>query len=184
MTPSTIRRVLLVGFMGSGKTRVGQLLAQRLGWGFRDFDQEVKSRSGLPIPELFRQHGEVWFRELEEELGRELLEEEAVVLASGGGWPAAGGRMEGLGSDTFSVWLQVTPEEAVRRVTSEGPTRPLLAVEDPLQQAREILAKREGYYLKADEALDSQEGSPEYLARRVEELMAESGREWLPPKTR
>lgn len=184
MAPSTIRRVLLVGFMGSGKTRIGQLLAQRLGWGFRDFDQEVKSRSGLPIPELFRQHGEVRFRELEEELGRGLLEEEAVVLASGGGWPAAVGRMEELGPDTFSVWLQVTPEEAVRRVTSQGPTRPLLAVENPLERAREILTQREEYYRKADGVLDSQEGSPEYLARRIAELMAESGREWLPPKPR
>lgn len=82
---STIRRLLLVGFMGSGKTLVGQALARRLGWGFRDFDQEVKIRSGLPIPEIFRQHGEGHFREMEAQVGQEVLLDESVVLASGGG---------------------------------------------------------------------------------------------------
>lgn len=180
MDDSIIRRVLLVGFMGSGKTRVGQLLAGRLGWEFKDFDQEVKIRSGLPIPEIFRQHGEERFRELEGQLGSELLGEESVVLASGGGWPATLGRMEKLGSGTFSVWLMVTPEEAVRRVVEEGPTRPLLAVDDPLERARELLAQREVYYGKADMALDSLAGIPEDLARQIEELMAESGRGRLP----
>lgn len=181
MTESTtIRRILLVGFMGSGKTLVGQALAKRLGWAFRDFDQEVKMRSGLPIPEIFRQHGEGKFRELEAELGQELLAEERVVLASGGGWPAAAGRMERLDPGTFSVWLKVTPEEAVRRVVEEGPTRPLLAVADPLERARELLRKREAYYRKAEVGVDSLEGDPEHLANRIEELMAESGRERLP----
>jgi shikimate kinase len=144
-----------------------------------DFDQEVKGRSGLPIPEIFRQHGEGRFRELEEELGRELLVEDRVVLASGGGWPAAVGRMEKLDSGTFSVWLRVTPEEAVRRVVEEGPTRPLLAVDDPVGRARELLKKREVYYRKAEVGLDSLEGNPEDLARRIEQMMAESGRERL-----
>ena len=177
---STIRRVLLVGFMGSGKTLVGQALAKRLKWGFKDFDQEVKIRSGLPIPEIFRQHGEGRFREMEAQVGQEVLLEESVVLASGGGWPAVLGRMEGLPEGTLSVWLKVTAEEAVRRVREEGPTRPLLAVNDPLARAREILAEREVQYKKAEVSLDSQEGNPEELARRIEEFMNQSGRGRLP----
>jgi shikimate kinase len=177
---SVIHRVLLVGFMGSGKTHVGRALASRLGWGFRDFDDEVEISWGLPIPEIFRQHGEGRFRKMEGEVGQELLQKEAVVLASGGGWPAALGRMESLPSGTCSVWLKVTPEEAVRRVGDEGPTRPLLAVEDPLDRARRILAQREVYYEKADLTLDSLERDPGDLARRIEEMMAESGRERLP----
>ena len=105
-----IRRVLLVGFMGSGKTQVGQALARRLGWQFRDFDQEVRFRVGLPIPEIFRQHGEARFREMEAAVGAELLKEEDVVLASGGGWPAGPTRMEALPPGTLSVWLKVTAE--------------------------------------------------------------------------
>ncbi len=172
-----VERILLVGFMGSGKTRVGQALARILGWGFRDFDIEVGSRVGLPIPEIFRQHGEGFFRDIEEQIGAELLQERSVVLASGGGWPAAPGRMEGLGPSTLSIWLQVTAEEAVRRVGEEGPTRPLLAGAGPVSRARALLKEREPFYGRAQMAIDSAETGPEDLARRIEDLINEKGRE-------
>jgi shikimate kinase len=181
MTASgTIARVLLVGFMGSGKTLVGQALSRRLGWAFRDFDQEVRFRVGLPIPEIFRQHGEAHFREMERVVGGELLQEERVVLATGGGWPADIGRMDALPPGTLTVWLKVTPEEAIRRAREEGPTRPLLAVPDPVGRARELLRDRERFYQKADLALDSQGGTPEELAREIETIMISTGREKAP----
>jgi shikimate kinase len=179
--PDGIKRVLLVGFMGSGKTLVGQALARRLGWSFRDFDQEVRFRVGLPIPEIFRQHGEAHFRDMEAEVGAGLLQETEVVLASGGGWPSADlGRMEELPLGTLSVWLKVTPEAAVRRVREEGPTRPLLAVDDPLARARSLLAEREPQYRKAHWALDSETANPEELARRIEKFMIAFGRREAP----
>ena len=178
--PPPIHRVLLVGFMGSGKTLVGQALARRLGWVFRDFDQEVRFRVGLPIPEIFRQHGEGHFRLMEEEVGGGLLHEDEVVLASGGGWPAGEGRMETLPPGTLSIWLQVTPEEAVRRAMEEGPTRPLLAVPDPVARARELLEERKKWYAKADESLDTLGREPEDLARQIEDLMNKTGRERAP----
>jgi len=178
--PGGIRRVLLVGFMGSGKTQVGRALAGRLGWAFRDFDQEVRFRTGLPIPEIFRQHGEAGFREMEAKVGAELLLEERVVLASGGGWPTNEGRMDGLPEGTLTVWLRVTPEEAIRRAQQEGPTRPLLAVPDPLARARELLGNREKWYERADFSLDSQFGGPEELARQIEEMMNAKGRSTAP----
>ena len=171
MQVGLISRVLLVGFMGCGKTRVGQALARRLGWAFRDFDQEVRFRVGLPIPEIFRQHGEAHFRLAEEEVGAELLKEEQVVLASGGGWPAVQGRMEDLPVGTLSVWLRVSVEEALRRAAAEGPTRPLLAVPDPLAQARDLLSSREEWYRRAEFSLDSESGEPEGLAEQIEELI-------------
>lgn len=178
------RRVLLVGFMGSGKTLVGQALARRIGWSFRDFDQEIRMRVGLPIPEIFRQHGETCFREVEREVGDRLLAEDGVVLATGGGWPVAEGRMDRLPEGTLSVWLQVSPEEAVRRVREEGPTRPLLAVPDPLAKARDLLAKREGFYRKAHLAVDSHEGGPEELAEKIEGFMKATGRDLAPSTSR
>ena len=93
-------RVLLVGFMGSGKTRVGELLADRLSWAFQDFDRESESRLGLPIAEIFRQHGESFFRAEEKRVGEELLKGQQVVLASGGGWPIAPGRLTRRGEGT------------------------------------------------------------------------------------
>lgn len=177
-----IRRVLLVGFMGSGKTLVGQALARRLGWEFRDFDQEVRSRVGLPIPEIFRQHGEGHFRSMEAEVGRDLLQKEGVVLASGGGWSAAPKRLEDLPPGTVSVWLRVCPEEAVRRVRHDGPTRPLLAVDDPVGQARRMLHQREPFYRLAELAVDTEGRDPEDLARTIEGLVNETGRELAPPR--
>lgn len=184
MRDSTIiRRVLLVGFMGSGKTLVGQALSRRLGWAFRDFDQEVKGRVGLPIPEIFRQHGEARFREMEAQVGARLLQREGVVLASGGGWASREGRLDVLPPGTLSVWLKVSPEEAVRRVREEGPTRPLLAVADPLALARELLEVREEHYQRADLTVDSESGDPETLARHIEQLVNDTGRGRVPPTT-
>ena len=181
MTESrSIRRILLVGFMGSGKTLVGQALARRLGWEFRDFDQEVRFRVGLPIPEIFRQHGEAGFRQMEAEVGAELLQGEGVVLASGGGWAAEEGRLDCLPPGTLTVWLKVTPEEAIRRVREVGPTRPLLAVPDPLARARELLGEREVWYEKADLVLDSLKGDPQEMARRIEEILKATGRRTTP----
>ncbi len=184
MSDPSIKRILLVGFMGSGKTAVGQALARRLSWSFRDFDQEIGSRLGLPIPKIFLHHGEDFFREMEERVGAELLLEEEVVLASGGGWPVALGRMETLPPGTLSVWLQVSAEEALRRVRKQGPTRPLLAVSDPLARARELLHSREAYYRKAELAVDSRRGSPEELARTIHRLLDEAGAGTVAPRPR
>ncbi len=175
------RRVVLVGFMGSGKTQVGQALARRLGWPFRDFDREIEGRLGLSIPEVFRQHGEELFREMEGQIGSELLRQEQVVLASGGGWPVATGRLEDLPSGTLSVWLRVSAEEAVRRIGSEGSSRPLLAVSDPVARARELLGNRTALYAKARLAVDSEGVMPEDLARHIEDFMHSEGREAASP---
>ena len=170
---SICERVLLVGFMGSGKTRVGELLAQRLSWRFQDFDREIESRLGLPISEIFRQHGEGFFRAAEERIGAELLQGTQVVLASGGGWPIAPGRLDSLGHGTLSVWLKVNAEEALRRVQTEGPTRPLLTVADPLGKARGLLKERERYYEKAEITLDSTGVGAEELSETIQRLINE-----------
>ena len=167
------RRVLLVGFMGSGKTLVGGVLARRLAWTFRDFDMEIESRLGLPISEIFRQHGEGFFREAEARIGAELLQDTHVVLASGGGWPIAPGRLDRLGEETFSVWLKVGAEEALRRIRADGPTRPLLTGPDPLGRARALMAEREPYYERADVVVDSTDVGAEELAKTIHSLINE-----------
>jgi shikimate kinase len=159
--------------MGSGKTRVGELLARRLSWAFRDFDREIESRLGLPISEIFRQHGEGFFRAEEKRVGEELLKGKQVVLASGGGWPIAPDRLNRQVEGTFSVWLKISPEEAIRRAREDGPTRPLLASADPLEEARALLKEREPYYARADIALDSTGQNAEQLAKTIQKLITE-----------
>jgi len=159
--------------MGSGKTLVGELLARRLAWTFRDFDREIESRLGLPISEIFRQHGEGFFRDAEERIGAELLQDKRVVLASGGGWPIVPGRLDGLETGTFSVWLKVGAEEALRRIRAEGPTRPLLTGTDPLGKARALMEKREPYYERANVAIDSTGVGADELAETIQRLINE-----------
>ncbi len=165
------RRVLLLGFMGSGKTSVGRELAQRLGWRFHDFDAVVEDRAGVTVSELFERYGEEHFRALEAEVAQELLVEEHVVLATGGGWPAQAGSWDTVPEGTLSVWLRVSPGVAVRRASSEGPVRPLLAGCDPLALAAELLTQRESSYGRAQIALDSDEHDPATLATKIERIL-------------
>lgn len=161
------RRVLLVGFMGSGKTTVGRILADRLGWEFLDFDRLIAGRTGMSVEALFEAEGEDAFREVEGRIGEECLERDQAVLAPGGGWAARHGRMEELPAGTLSVWLDVTPEEAVRRAGRDREIRPLLAVPDPLIRARDLLAQRREWYRKARFAVDTVERTPDEVADAV-----------------
>lgn len=165
--PIGCERILLVGFMGSGKTSVGRALSRLLGWSFRDFDDEIEAEVGLSVPEIFRQKGEPYFRRVEGRVGRRLLKESEVVLATGGGWAAQEGRLQDLPAGTLSVWLRVSPEEAVRRTRGAGPHRPLLATPDPVARARELLAERRDAYREASLILDSESAPPPGLAREI-----------------
>ena len=108
MTAHALRRVVLVGFMGAGKSSVGRVLARRLGWSFVDFDEAIEEQEGVAIREIFAGDGGERFRALEDAVARRLLERERVVLASGGGWGAVPGQLDGLPAGTETFWLQVT----------------------------------------------------------------------------
>ena len=165
------RRVLLVGFMASGKTSVGRELAALLEWEFHDFDSVIEDRAGVAVSEIFDREGEDHFRRLESDVAGELLALERAVLATGGGWPAQQGSWEAVPRGTLSVWLRVSPGVAVRRASSEGAVRPLLAVEDPLGRAVELLEQRESSYGRARIALDSDKDDPATLARKIMKIV-------------
>lgn len=162
-----IRRVLLVGFMASGKTTVGRSVAESLGWAFHDFDQVIEEQEGESPDSIFRSRGERRFREIEHRVGNELLEMDRVVLASGGGWPVEGRHMDALPCGTLSVWLQVGAETAVERAGREGPTRPLLNVDEPVARAEELIRGRRWAYEKAALALCSEDEFPHALAASI-----------------
>ncbi|MSR35145.1 MAG: shikimate kinase [Gemmatimonadetes bacterium] len=167
------QRVVLVGFMGSGKSTVGRLLASRLGWTFVDLDEAVEKRAGASVEELFRTRGEETFRALEREAGAAALARPATVLAPGGGWSIAPGRLDELPDATLTVWLKVSPETAVRRATGHGRVRPLLAGPDAVVRARELLGAREPLYAKALLHLDAERAIPAALADAIVEHMEE-----------
>ena len=167
MTSDRVRRVLLVGFMGAGKSTVGRLVADRLGWPFVDFDDRIELLEGSTVPEIFRRRGEAHFRALEREVGASLLLEDRVVLGSGGGWPAAAGRMRGLPCGTLSVWLKVSAEEAVRRAADQGDKRPLLGVDEAVTRSRALLAERSKYYAQAWVSVETEGRTPAQVAGLV-----------------
>jgi shikimate kinase len=159
-----VARIVLVGFMGAGKSSVGAALAGRLGWDFVDMDEEIRARTGRSIPEIFASGGEAAFRSLEDAVGADLLSRSRLVLAAGGGWAAVAGRLESLPAATVSVWLRVSPEEALRRASGQGIRRPMLETPDPLETARELLRLREPFYSVADVTLDTEGSDPQRLA--------------------
>ncbi len=171
------RRILLVGFMGSGKSTVGPQLASRLGWRHVDLDQEIERRAGRPIPRIFHEDGEEVFRALEEDVGQEVLGLDRVVITPGGGWPCREGRMEGLDPATLTIWLQISPEAAVERTARQEVERPLLTGADPLARARDLLSGRERYYALARWQIDTESRSAADVVRIVtEQLTREPGR--------
>jgi shikimate kinase len=169
-----VQRILLVGFMASGKTTVGRAVANRMGWDFVDFDAEIERRVGRSIPRIFAEEGEAAFREHEERVGRELLERRHVVLSSGGGWPVARGRLDGVDAVTFSVWLRVDAATVLERAALDGDTRPLLRGGDPATTVRALLAEREPFYARARLHLDASSATVEDLVEDVVRAVATS----------
>lgn len=165
---TTPRRVVLIGFMGAGKSTVGRLVARGTGWRHVDFDEELQRRTGRTVPAIFAEGGEAAFRRMERALAAEWLAESGVVLSPGGGWVVQPGSADQLGRDPLVVWLRVSPEEAVRRVLAEGGDRPLLAGTDPVARARELLRERAPIYEQVSHlVIDVNRRSPDHVAREI-----------------
>lgn len=174
MEASAWERVVLIGFMGSGKSTVGRLLARRLGWVFVDLDEAVEDAAGIKVAELFRTRGEAAFRQLEAEAGAVATARAQVVIAPGGGWSLVPGRLEGLPEGSLTVWLSVRPATVVRRATGTRLVRPLLEGPDPAARARELLKEREPAYSRAQLQLDADRASPTSLVDTIVAYMERS----------
>ncbi len=139
--------IILVGFMGAGKSVVGRLLARRLGRCFVETDDLIVAREGRSIPEVFRESGEARFRALEAEAVDALRLKRGDVIATGGGLPCREGRMELLRSLGTVIWLKGDFTEMYERATLAG-ERPMLAERSPAE-AVALHRERESYYGQA-----------------------------------
>lgn len=165
--PANVRRIVMIGFMGAGKSTVGRMLADALGWSFVDLDDEVARRDGMPVDRMIRQKGLDHFRRRESEVGLELLGRVRTVVSVGGGWPAQPGHMESLGKGTVSIWLQVGVASALERIAGSTSARPLLEVSDPVGTARALLDDREPYYRRGSVAIETDGVSPKWILRAI-----------------
>ena len=168
------KKVFLVGFMGSGKSTVGKVLAKKLRGPFVDLDEEIEIREGLTIDQIFSLKGEKYFRELEVEVLKDITYSlPAFVMATGGGLGANEEAMEFMKRHGAVVWLRI-PFETFKKRTAKDPNRPLLKRGE--EELKRLFEKRQRVYSKAPIHIDSQ--------RSVEEtvnLILQNLKDWSSP---
>ena len=163
--------IAVYGFMGVGKSTIGKLLAERLGYDFIDMDTEIEKREETTISEIFRVQGEPRFRDLETTLIKELSQQDGLVIACGGGAIANTENAEVLGKASRMVYLTATIEEIIER-TNHDNTRPLLEVENPVTIASELIERRKPVYTKyAEITIDTTGKTPDEVVEMVLEAI-------------
>lgn len=140
--------IVLIGFMGSGKSSVGRLVAGRMGFQFIDTDAVIVTRAGMEIPAIFESGGEERFREMETAALESLAAFERCVIATGGGIVLRKSNRELLRDLGFVVWLTASEDVIFERV-SRNSRRPLLQTENPRETVARLFAQREALYAGA-----------------------------------
>jgi len=145
----TIHNVALVGFMGTGKSTIGRIVAEQMHFGFVDTDDLIEAQLGRTISDIFAKEGEAAFRQCEKHALEGLVQQRNLVIAAGGGLVADPANMASLKAHALVFWLVASPETIWERVQTQT-HRPLLQGPDPLGKIRALLAAREASYRQAD----------------------------------
>ena len=156
----------LIGFMGTGKSSVGRLVADQLHFAYLDTDELIQSRTGRSIADIFEKDGEPAFRKLEQQLVSELAARKRTVIATGGGLPTNPINLASLKTHALVVCLWASPEKIWERVRNQT-HRPLLCDPDPRLKIRELLAVREPFYRQADVLINTDLRSAREAAQQV-----------------
>jgi len=141
--------IALIGFMGTGKTAVGKALAEKLGKEFFELDLLIKKKSGKTIPAIFKEDGEISFREFEIEVVKEVSQQRNAVIACGGGVILNKINIDRLRKEAVIVYLTASPRVILRRISRDTDERPLLAVANPTLTIKDLLRFRRPFYERA-----------------------------------
>jgi len=163
--------VILTGFMGTGKTSIGQRLAARLGVPFVDTDALVEQNAGRSVAAIFADDGETAFRAAERRAVQAALDVPHAVVATGGGAIADPVNLVALRAAAPIVCLTARPEVILRRALASGPTRPLLQGDDPAARIAALLAARAPAYAQADHTVDTSDAPLEQLVAAIADLL-------------
>ena len=163
------RNLVLIGFMGVGKSTVGRLLAEALGWKLVDTDGLISKIAGASIPDLFASEGEDVFRRRESQIVLGVCAGDRQVISTGGGAPLRDENSRALLGAGLVVWLTARPEVVVVRTRRRVGQRPLLAGdEEPLTKVLRMLAERGPIYQRlAGLVVDTSDRSPQVVAREI-----------------
>jgi len=163
-------KIFLIGFMGSGKTTIGRRLAQHIGFEFVDTDRFIEMRQGMTVSEIFAQHGEPAFREMERNVLSDLKKNDYAVVSTGGGLPCYGDNLNVMLSCGKVVYLKTSPQDLARRLIRSHTERPLIKgkTENELQQyIAEKLAEREPFYHRANIVVQTENFTMEELLQSL-----------------
>lgn len=158
--------IILIGFMGCGKSTFGRKLAKQLNYQFVDADDAIESKYKLKIKDIFSQFGEAHFRKLEEKFILDLDNQQNIVLATGGGMPCYGKNMDLLNQLGVTFYLQRSIPELVHRLINAKRPRPLIEGKNQSELTEfieHILPQREVFYLKSHHILNRDQQSPLFV---------------------
>ena len=152
-----MKRIILIGYMGAGKTTIGRQLAMALGLQFYDLDWYIEMRYHTKVSEIFAQQGEEHFRDLERRMLHEVAEFEDVVISCGGGTPCFGDNMQYMNQQAETVYLKLQPEVLAMHLSMGRTVRPLIlgkSGDELLEHIKKSLAEREPFYSQAKHTVD------------------------------
>ncbi len=163
--------IILVGFMGTGKSLVGQRVAELLGWEYVDTDTEIECKTGKPVRTIFSEDGEPAFRAMEKQALQEACSQEQVVISTGGGAILDPDNREIMLNQGIVVCLDALSETIYRRLMEDKEVpvedRPLLAGPNPLEQIQELKTRRHDFYAVAHRTVHTDELTIEQVAQQV-----------------
>lgn len=169
------KNIVLIGFMGTGKSSVGIRLAQRLQYRFVDMDREIEHLTGMSVAELFRRCGETRFRSEEKLLARKLAARSKLVIATGGGTVLQPENIDVLEENGMVICLEAAPEDILQRVARKRGTRPLLKKGLELKDLEELLAQRAVYYQRASYHICTSGRGLEAVVQEIMDVLRDEG---------
>lgn len=166
-----MKNIVVVGFMGTGKTVVAKLLAEKLGREFLELDAIIEKREGSSIKEIFEKKGETYFRELERYAVKEAIKKDGQIISAGGGAIIDEENFKALKKNGVIICLEASPDVILKR-TKGNTCRPLLNVPDPKKKIEGLLERRAVYYKKADHRVNTDDLNVEEVVQKIQGIIS------------
>ena len=166
----TEKNIVLVGFMGSGKSKVSQKLSQMTGRVVYSTDEEIERKEGVKIAEIFQKRGEPYFRQQEREAVRNIAGKSGLIIDCGGGIVIDQDNIDDLKKNGILFYLSASPDFLLSTIKLNK-NRPLMQVEDPLAKIREMLKARQKFYKQADFTVVSENKTINQISKEIMEIM-------------
>lgn len=173
MRTPDLRNIVLFGFMGTGKSSTGRVIAGRLGRELIEMDAIIEAREGKTINHIFVSEGEPYFRALERDLVQELAARSSLVVSTGGGVVLNPANIEDFRRSGVLFSLMATPETVYERTRRET-HRPLLATADPMKRIVELMDQRRSFYEKADHIIHTDGKTVEQVAEEILKIFSKA----------